>query len=484
MKKEGSSRYVYIFVVFVLILTVIACGSSTTDQLEEAVAPTPSNEVDIATEEISTESQETEAEPKTPQPTDTPESTEVPPTSTPEPTDPPPTPTPEPEPIAVISLGFGQNDRSVGYSFIVENPNDGLAFEDSQYQLAAIDESGVIVDTDSGFITLLLPEQKLGIGGSLFVDDGVMVSSIEVQLNAGNPHATDPIPNFTVDLPTYYEGDYFSSVTGTIQSPYNRDFSNLRVSAVIYNEADEIIGGGFTFVNFVLANSSTGVSVSVKSAGEVRRVELYPVLSGLSLFGSESEIPEDAENINLVNQGYGQNDRSAGFGLVVENSNSAYSIENSQYRITFFSEDGAVLETEEGYIDLVLQEQTVGIGGEVFLDEGQTISRVEAQLLGGDFIETIEKLPLFSSENVTFSQGSFSSRVTGFIINPYTQDITNLRVSAIAYDETGKIIGGGFTFLDFAAANGKSAVEVSVTTSGIPASVELYAVPTSLTEFE
>lgn len=467
-----------------LILTALACGSSTTEQLEEAVAPTSTSDVEEVTEIVQPDTQETEPESTKPQSTDIPEPTEVPPTSTPEPTDPPPTPTPEPEPIAVIAQGFGQDDRSVGYSFIVENPNDGLAFENSQYQIAAFDESGAIVDTDSGYITLLLPEQTLGIGNSLFVDKGIVVSSIEIQLNAGDPQAADPIPNFTVDLPTYHAGNFSSDVTGIIQSPYNRDFSDLRVSAVVYNEADEIIGGGFTFVNFILANNSTGVNVSVTSAGEVARAELYPVLSGLSVWGSENEIPKDATNVSLINQGYGQDGRSSGYGLIIENPNSAYSIENSQYHITFFAEDDTVIETEEGYINLVLPEQTLGIGGEVFLSEGQTVSRMEAQLQAGDFIETAEQLPQFSSENITFSQGTYSSQVTGFIVNPYTQDVTNLRVSTIAYNESGEIIGGGFTFLDFAAANSKSAVEVSITTSSIPVTVELYAVPTSLTEFE
>lgn len=482
--KNTSSKYVYLFVALILILTTWACGSSTTEKLEEAVAPTSASEVEEVADGVQPDVQETEPESTKPQSTDIPEPTDAPPTPTPEPTEPPPTPTPEPEPIVVIAQGFGQDGRSVGYSFIVENPNAGLAFEDSQYQIAAFDESGAIVDTDSGFITLLLPEQTLGVGNSLFVDEGVVVSSIEIQLNAGDPQVTDPIPNFTVDRPTYHASDFFSDVTGIIQSPYNRDFSDLRVSAVVYNEADEIIGGGFTFVNFVLANNSTGVNVSVTSAGEVARAELYPVLSGLSLLGSENEIPKDATNISLINQGYGQDDRSGGYGLIIENPNSAYSIENSQYRITFFAEDDTVIETEEGYIDLVLPEQTLGIGGEVFLSEGQTINRMEAQLQVGDYIEATEELPQFSSENITFSQGSYSSQVTGFIVNPYTQDVTNLRVSTIAYNESGEIIGGGFTFLDFAAANSKSAVEVSITTSGVPTTVELYAVPTSLTEFE
>ena len=58
-----------------------------------------------------------------------------------------------------------------------------------------------------------------------------------------------------------------------------------------------------------------------------------------------------------------------------------------------------------------------------------------------------------------------------------------MKVSAIAYNENGEIIGSGFTFLDFAPANGKAAVEVSVTVDGTPTSVEIFATFSSLSEF-
>jgi hypothetical protein len=74
--------------------------------------------------------------------------------------------------------------------------------------------------------------------------------------------------------------------------------------------------------------------------------------------------------------------------------------------------------------------------------------------------------------------------VTGQIVSPYGSEITNLRVAAIAYDAAGEIIGGGYTFLDFVPANGKAAVEVSVTTAEEPTTVELYAAVSDLSEIE
>ena len=55
------------------------------------------------------------------------------------------------------------------------------------------------------------------------------------------------------------------------------------------------------------------------------------------------------------------------------------------------------------------------------------------------------------------------------IKSPYKKDASQLRVSALAFDGPGAIIGGGYTYLDFVPAEGQAAAEVSVVTSGQPA---------------
>ena len=486
IKHRVVHRKYFSLLLATIILVSLACGSSTTEKLQEAVSPTvtATEEVVVPTQEQAEDSGEAAGgEPSTdPKPTDPPP-TVPPPTETPLPTEPPPTPTPEPEPITVTKVGFGQDGQQVGFAFIVENPNPGLAFESSQYQLAAYDEAGIVLETDSGYISLLLPGQSLGFGGELYVDDGVTVSSIEVQLNAGDPERTDPLPTFTSESTAYYPGDYSSSVTGVVSSPYDRDFTDLRVSAVVYDEAGEIIGGGYTYLDFILANTSTGTAVSVNSAGDVASVELHPAISGLSLLSSDEGIPDDASEIQLVNYGFGQDGRQAGFGMLIANPNDDYSVESTQYHLTAFSADGTVLGVDEGYVNVLLPEQTLGVGGDLYFEEGMEIDHVEVQIKAGEYVES-DPIPLFTSENATYQSGSYSSEVTGLIVSPYNTDITSLRVSAIAYNEAGEIIGGGYTYLDFAPSNDKAAVEVSVTTAGTPATVELYAAVSSLSDFE
>ena len=93
-------------------------------------------------------------------------------------------------------------------------------------------------------------------------------------------------------------------------------------------------------------------------------------------------------------------------------------------------------------------------------------------------------MPAFTGENVSFQADRFSSTVTGQIVSPYTKDVTNVKAMAVAYNEAGEIVGGGFSYVDFVPAGGKAAVEVQVVVTGTPAKVELYATVSSLSDLK
>jgi hypothetical protein len=451
-----------------LLIVALACANSTTNKLEE-VSNLP------VMENANSETQQNLNEEEIKEPTQEEPAQE-------EPTQEAPAEEINVELLAVIKSGFGQDGQEIGYSFIVENPNLNFAIENSEYQIAAYDSNNTVVETDSGYIEIVLPEQALGIAGSLYADEGVKVSKIEVQLKQGDPEQTDSLPLFIVDATTYFPDEYFSSVTGRITNPFDRDLKDLRVSAILFDEAGEIIGGGYTYLNFILANSSTGVDVSVVSDGEVNSIEIYPVLSGLTFFGFDPEIPSDASSIELLKYGVGQEEFSTGYGFLVSNTNSNYSIETSQYHVTSYSIDGNVIDTDEGYINVLLPNQTIGWGGDLYSGDA-TVSHIEVQILPGKYNEANE-IPIFSTENVSYQSGSYSSKATGIILSPYNTDITDLRVSALAYNENGEIVGGGYTYLDFIPANGQAAVEVNIATGEMPTDVEIFATVSSLSEFE
>lgn len=425
----------------ICIFTTMACGSSTTEKLQEAQSD---NKITQSEEEQVTESEST------------------------------PTKQIVVNPLVLSKYGFGQDGNSAGYAFILENPNAGLSINNSQYQVAAYDDSNTVIDTDSGYIDIILPNQSLGISGELYVDDGKVISKIEIQIKDGRSEATDAIQFFTVQNVTFLDDEYFAHVTGTITSPFNKDITSLKTSAILYDGAGNIIGGGHTYVNFLLANTSTGVEVSVTSNGDVANVELYPSLSGLSFLSSTDNIPDSAVTPSIVNIGFGQGTYDSGFGIIFQNANSKYSIENSEYRVIAYSADNIVLDVDEGYIDVLLPNQELGIGGNLYPPKDMYIDHVEGQILHGKFVET-EELPEFTSENVILLEDTYFPKVSGIINNPYSKDVSDLRVNAIVYNDAGEIIGGGYTYLDFILANGSAAVEVSITISGTPANSKIYA---------
>jgi hypothetical protein len=463
MVKSNNKIYsLLIGSIVIFSLISLACGASTAQQLASAVPPTAvTGQGSIFTP--------TSEKPQAKQATPTKEIKS--------------SPSPIPEPIGLITQGLGQSGQELGYGFVIKNPNSNYAYEDSEYQIAIYNSEGTVVETDSGYISLILPNQQLGIGGTIYLSEGIIAANIKVQINAGRTTVSDLSDTFTTDKVTYIPNENFPTVRALITNPYSKDITDIRVSVILLNEASEIIGGGFTYLNFVNANSSTGVSISVTSNGNVSRAEIYPTLSGLSILETSSQLPEGANNLILSKQGYGQSGSELGFGLILDNPNQGFAIDGTMYHLTAYAEDGTVLGVSEGYVDLLLPNQTFGIANDIYLEKGVTVARIDAQIKSGNF-STSETLPTFTAENATFLPDQYFPKVTGEIISPYDKDITNLRVSAIAYNEAGDIIGSGYTYLDFVPANSKSAVSVTITVSGTPASVKLFATITSLSDIQ
>lgn len=390
---------------------------------------------------------------------------------------------PDAQNIKLVAKGYGQDGGSVGFAFIVENPNADVAIENSQYQAALYAPDGSVLTSDEGYIELVLPGQTLGIAGDMLLPDkNAVIDHIEVQIKPGEFARTEPQPSFATEKATFIQDDYFAKVTGIIKSPYQSDASSVRASAVAYNDKGEIIGGGYTYVDFILAGEQTGVAISAKTSGTPAKVELYAAISGLSQLTTTST--QAAQDVKVMASGFGQEGTQGAYGFLVENQSSNTAIEDSQYQVTAFAKDGTVRATDSGYIELLLPGQKIGVAGSLSLSsDDDIIDNVVVQLKAGDRTPS-EQQATFTSDKVTYLKGSYSSKITGVIKSPYKKDASQLRVSALAFDGSGAIIGGGFTYLDFVPAEGQAAVEVSVITNGQPVTTELYAVLSGLSELQ
>jgi hypothetical protein len=200
----------------------------------------------------------------------------------------------------------------------------------------------------------------------------------------------------------------------------------------------------------------------------------------------EREVAVDANELSLLNFGFTQTEGDfVYFGFVAENLNLTNMMDSPKYHLTTYDVDGAVLDVAEGRLRDLLPGQRLGHSSFFTVDDGERAARMELRVLALE-LEAEPEFPLpFTTDDVTLDIGDFTSTVTGFVINPYDRNVTDLDVVAILYDEAGNIVGSGSKFLDLAAANGRSEVEVTIwELGGMPASVELYATLSGFSEFE
>ncbi len=184
--------------------------------------------------------------------------------------------------------------------------------------------------------------------------------------------------------------------------------------------------------------------------------------------------PPSPGTLKVVAQGYGQNDRDVGYALIVENSDATSAIDFTQFRVSAYDATGKVLRTETSYIPVVYPGQRLGIAGDLYLPQNVRIVNVDFDVSPGR-TRAFEGVSPLSVADVLFQGDPLSGAlITGVVKSTFPQDLKNVSVSAIAYDDRGVIIGGGQKALDRVPANGVTAAEVPVTVTGTPARVELY----------
>ncbi len=389
--------------------------------------------------------------------------------------------------LELVTQGFSeiQSYDEVAFGFIVENPDGVNAVVNSEYTVTVYD-GDVELESDSGYLDYVLPGQRLGVGGSIFIPEGRDADSIVIELTAGEAVSPDLDPGFSVTGITYYPDSLFPSATAVISTSADYPLQDFEVFAVGYDEAGSIIGGGYTFVSFILPGGSTGVEVNLSSVDEPARVELYPVVTSLTVYGINDPSFDNALPLEIVQDGFGVSsfEGELGWGFIAENPNTDLAAETTAYQVTAYAADNTVLGVYSSYISLLLPGERLGLGGSFYVPSGKAAERLEFEILGRYFSETLLQAGVLTSSGAAFVADEFSPQVTGTIINSVTRDLSAVEVYALAYDADGQIIGGGFTFVDMIEAEGQADVEMTIAVGEDPAMVELFATVSSLSDIE
>lgn len=183
--------------------------------------------------------------------------------------------------LQLTQTGFGQVDEAVGYAFSVWNVNQLQAASQVKYRVVAYNQGGTALAQTEGFIAAINREQFAIVGGTLTLPPGQIATQVQVELDPGrlvSPQALPPVFAPTEMSITGRGQLSLTEAVGTIKNHYPVETVNVRVSAVVYDFNDAIIGGGAVMIDTIPANGEVAVAVPLTfdQTATVGRVRLFP----------------------------------------------------------------------------------------------------------------------------------------------------------------------------------------------------------------
>lgn len=184
--------------------------------------------------------------------------------------------------LKVLDFGFVQDAWQVGGGFLVKNITDQVIMG-SQYLITVYEADGTVSNIASGKMDILFPGETLGISpGSIPLFTGAEPSKVDVVVLPGD-FAEHPLTeNPLVAEYTEFEiVDLWPRVTVMIKNKLNSSITDLFVYVLLFNEKDEIVGGGTAFPENIEAGGKVGVYVPVNYVGTQApaRIAAYPVIT-------------------------------------------------------------------------------------------------------------------------------------------------------------------------------------------------------------
>ena len=379
-----------------------------------------------------------------------------------------------------------QEDGIVYLAFYFENPNADILFEDIDYTIFLYDANGAEIQTDAAYIRYLFPASTFGVSHTVYLEDETaVVDSISIEWTYISGAAEGFVNPFTAQDVTYWENGGSPGVTGKIVNSMADTYIDVLANIILLDSDGQIVGSGYTTIDFVPGGDYMGFVGQVDAFGEVSTVEVYPTFTGYSYYyeGEDfwSEIAILDDNFFLDEYGYILG------GMTVQNTIDT-PLSNSVAYVTFYDEADAITAVATYTIEMLLPGDTVGIAPWATTPpDGSVTTTYDILVLPGDYeddYELSENPFIVNSAEIT---GDYDNYVTVNFTNGYSKQVSEVNVNVLIYDTDGYIIGGGYSWLtEPIPAGGSSEIEIWVDYDQTVdvGSIEAWVYPNGWTEFE
>lgn len=232
----------------------------------------------------------------------------------------------------------------------------------------------------------------------------------------------------------------------------------------------------FVLFSFMKTNDQTSNLSQSESTAETVS-ETNGVLSD----GADGVTPQSDEgnsSVEIVDSGFGQKPGSAMAVVIAESINGNLAGHYVTATVNFLDESGAILSTEEQIEILSWEDQELVLPVTYYKPDSSSseVASIEAFLSVSDYgTGKPEQTALPVLDSTEIRDGYFNDYIATFgLKNDSSEEIKDLRVGAVCYNEESDIIGGGYTFPSLLPADGTIRMEATVTASEVPASCKAY----------
>ncbi|MEI2618794.1 MAG: FxLYD domain-containing protein [Thermomicrobiales bacterium] len=195
-----------------------------------------------------------------------------------------------------------------------------------------------------------------------------------------------------------------------------------------------------------------------------------------------STLPPATGSLRIRQWGYSQSEAytEVSWGFLISNQDRASAVLDTAYVLTFVDDTGQTIKVDEGYIDIIMPDAEIGVGGSTFLPQDAIARSMRVDLRPGRLAQPPIR-PAIAVENIAYFERSLFPIATGVVSAVFDRPVEDVRVYAVGFDRNDAIVGGGSVFLPFILPGQPIGVEVSISGAGQPSRIELYPVITSAT---
>jgi len=231
--------------------------------------------------------------------------------------------------------------------FMLKNPDPTMAVEQARADIALYDADGNQLDQPlHTYVIAVPPGETKGAATSLYLKEGAEPVSAKISIDS----VTWTEPGNLLPSPNIQRADFFQDaahpqVTAVLENPTDTGYTSIEMVCLLLDRQRNLIGGGFTYVDFLHPHSSTGARITVMGSQQPASGAFFTS----NRDHNRTYALDEALQLEVTGTGFSQQGSAVNVAFIYSNTSPEKHVISSQYQIAVYDRNGRVLQTAWGF---------------------------------------------------------------------------------------------------------------------------------------